>query len=134
MKPEAQRIAIATACGWKHHDFRFEPCSSGGLYICGRCDRSYCSPPWDKELLNGEWCDVEVHGVRVPNYLSDLNAMDEARTVLTPQQKADFVFILQCEVLGMPLPENEALWFASIHATAAQRAEAFLRTIGKWVE
>jgi hypothetical protein len=58
-----------------------------------------------------------------PDYLNDLNAMHEAEKVL----------ILDCEWatyldrLSVIVAEGSL-----VHATSAQRAEAFLRTIGKW--
>jgi hypothetical protein len=60
------------------------------------------------------------------DYERDLNAMHEAEKVLTEREKQLY-----------------ATWFMdydtgdlckTIHATAAQRAEAFLRAIGKWEE
>jgi hypothetical protein len=60
----------------------------------------------------------------LPDYLNDLNAMHEAQKILTYAQGGEMT-----------------LWITRIHgdgygpqlfATAAQRAEAFLRTIGKW--
>ena len=59
----------------------------------------------------------------VPNYTEDLNAMHEAEKVLTPSQIAPYVD--SCE-------EMNKKWATPAFATAAQRAEAFLRTIGKW--
>lgn len=60
-----------------------------------------------------------------PNYCNDLNAMHEAEKML----KNQFTTI------------EEAYWRNlnqvkphPIYATAAQRAEAFLRTLGKWEE
>ncbi len=53
MKPEAQRIAIAEACGWKRSVY--------GLY-----------PPGLPAVAN------IAREFPVPNYLSDLNAMHEA--------------------------------------------------------
>jgi hypothetical protein len=96
MSPDAQRIAIAEACGWKP------------LFIS--CD------------LNGN----PFPGQDVPpDYFNDLNAMHEAETVL----------ILDCEWatyldrLSVIVAEGSL-----VHATAAQRAEAFLRTRGKCKE
>ena len=57
-----------------------------------------------------------------PDYAHDLNAMHEAENVLT-----DDDWDLYCTELGHSLR-----WCA--HATARQRAEAFLRTVGKWEE
>jgi hypothetical protein len=66
----------------------------------------------------------------VPNYLNDLNAMHEVEKVLTHLG-------LYAEHLERICRSQSAMKFAApgvwlVHATAAQRAEAFLRTIGKW--
>lgn len=41
-------------CKWcnpekRNHDFRWEACSEGGLFVCKNCDARYCSPPWTKD-------------------------------------------------------------------------------------
>ena len=67
--------------------------------------------------------------VVIPDYLNDLNAMHEAENILTHQESKLF------EEKLFSLRESEVMHrgnFALVHATAAQRAEAFLRTIGKW--
>jgi hypothetical protein len=58
----------------------------------------------------------------IPDYLNNLNAMHEAENVLTADQWYEYDRL-------MPLRDPQKM-----HATAAQRAEAFLRAIGKWVE
>jgi hypothetical protein len=117
MNPEKQRIAIAEACGWKPDD------DGAGLNT------------WE-----ASWTGNKLYGLRptfrpdktisnytvdcvVPDYLNDLNAMHEAEKVLTNEQLEVY-----CNILHKP---NHGVYWA-IHATAAQRAEAFLRTIGKW--
>jgi len=60
-----------------------------------------------------------------PNYLNDLNAMHDAEKVLTREQEKEYAY--QLEAACCP---TEYGW----HATASQRAEALLRTIGKWNE
>jgi len=60
---------------------------------------------------------------RLTNYTTDLNAMHEAEKVLAPQQTDKYVTTLCLEVQPEPSLHN---------ATARQRAEAFLRTMGKW--
>jgi hypothetical protein len=60
----------------------------------------------------------------VPDYLNDLNAMHDAEKVIGPIKGIEFCYHLN--EMGMS-GEWEILT-----ATAAQRAEAFLRTIGKW--
>ena len=59
----------------------------------------------------------------LPDYLNDLNAMHEAEKMLTREQ-----IEIYCEHLN---PKNYGIWWG-IHATAAQRSEAYLKTIGKW--
>jgi len=76
-----------------------------------------------------QWC-MDPKGVLRfnhdrPNYLNDLNAMHEAENVLTSEQVTSYVYSLESM--------NER-WSTPAFATASQRAEAFLRTIGKWEE
>ena len=112
MNPEQQRIAIAEACGWK--------LKSNGL-----------SPMWswqNESLIHRiKWVAHKVMASQgiLPDYLNDLNDMHEAEKVLTNEQLEVY-----CNILHKP---NHGVYWA-IHATAAQRAEAFLRTIGKWEE
>ena len=94
MSPEAQRIAIAEACGILSKD------KWGSLYKTPRGILRDC-----------------------PDYPTDLNAMHEAEKVLTLPERRKY----RKTLLGHCEPASIA-----IHATAAQRAEAFLLTIGKW--
>ncbi len=61
----------------------------------------------------------------LPDYLNDLNAMHEAENMLQ-----------DCEIKWSAFQNH--LWRAiephrhALHATAAQRAEAFLRTLNLW--
>jgi len=82
---------------------------------------------WKAAGINGQhptepWTEV------IPDYLNDLNAIHEAEKVLRDDREAAFRGWLW---LAHGQPE---LRCAIVHATAAQRAEAFLRTIGKWEE
>lgn len=106
MKPELQQIAIAEACGWK----------------------------WER------LCTGELHGKpvgeqgpfrEVPDYLNDLNAMHEAEKVLTEEQRIAYSDCTYDIALKAQKETGKWRW---ISLTAAQRAEAFLRTIGKWEE
>ncbi len=105
MTPEAQRIAIAEACGWTN--------------VAPRIVKNVKHQGDD--ITVGIWSDNGW----IPDYLNDLNAMHEAEKVLTYEQLEVY-----CNILHKP---NHGVYWA-IHATAAQRAEAFLRTIGKWEE
>jgi len=61
-------------------------------------------------------------------YCECLNAMHEAeKTLGDPAIRREYAYLLGCIVKG-------GIRFDAIHATARQRAEAFLRTIGKWEE
>jgi hypothetical protein len=109
--PEAQRITIAEACGWKNHDHP---------------DVMQFKQGW---TMPEQWC-MDPKGVLRfnhdrPNYLNDLNAMHEAENTVIKPQGLWYQYCLRLE--GRSFEE-------SIGTTASQRAEAFLRTIGKWEE
>jgi hypothetical protein len=105
MTPDEQRVAIARVFGWKN----FNSASNEGAV-------QYGQPPNAPQFI-GE----------LPDYLNDLNAMHEAEQVLTGDQQHDY----KCHLLRMDYPDWE---IKVTHATAAQRAEAFLRTLGLWTE
>lgn len=64
----------------------------------------------------------------LPDYLNDLNAMRAAEKRLTDVQKREYIKQLVAVV-------NESEWskWPTATATASQRAEAFLKTIGEWI-
>jgi len=96
---------IAIACGWTVIK---ESCSDRiGRFLAGYS-------PTDKE----NW-------VQIPNYHGDLNAMHEAEGTLKGESWCAYV-----RLLGEYTQEFKGLCYS----TAAQRAEAFLRTIGQWEE
>ena len=66
----------------------------------------------------------------LPDYLNDLNAMHEVEKMLTNQQKEKYLDILSDFTEGRR--DTSYVWHDTVFATAAQRAEAYLRTIGKW--
>lgn len=73
----------------------------------------------------------------IPDYVSDLNAMHEAEKTLKDRStyqtggKGKYLAILS-EVIGTSWDGTWMNDFIVVTATARQRAEAFLRTIGKW--
>jgi hypothetical protein len=69
-----------------------------------------------------------THGV--PNYCKDLNAMHEAEKILSEDQRSSYRFYL-CEILDV---QTGIDGWRVINSTAMQRAEAFMRAIGKWEE
>jgi len=73
-----------------------------------------------------------VFVTNLPDYLNDLNAMHEAWRTLTPSQKTEFESELYLVIMGQAeYHRNDDAPYIT-NATASQRAEAFLRTIGKW--
>jgi len=70
---------------------------------------------------------LDRHWEILPDYLNDLNAMHEAEKALRRDQWPDYYNNL-C-VIYDPVED-----ISVTHATAAQRAEAFCRTLGLWKE
>jgi hypothetical protein len=104
MTEEKQRAAIAEACGWK---------------------RGYGS-----SLTM--WCNPSGTPIGfTPNYPADLNAMHEAEKMLTKEQIWHYITRL-VELTGAEWTDSYSEVMVVAHATAAQRAKAFLCVIGKW--
>lgn len=118
MTEQEQMVAIAEACGKRLHLWT-EPTGYSYWMVLGP--------------------EGEVLPDAAPDYLNDLNAMNVAMRHLknAPCGPATFLKHLLSKVCAdydEPLNfDSETLWCA-VNATAAQRAEAFLRTIGKWKE
>lgn len=126
MNPTKQRIAIAEYCGWKYrpeHDVEFNT-------PAGRV----APESWRIDYPNGD-CEATCFD-GLPDYLNDLNAMHEAEKKL--EKRYEYTEKLG-RILGITYgPDGEMektdFEFDLAHATASQRAEAFLKTIGKWEE
>lgn len=106
MKPEEQRVAIAEACGYLPDPTTKLWYGLGEGIIAG----------FKKDKLRIE---------SLPDYLNDLNAMHEAEKLLKSEQH----FTFQVELARVINTTTYPLNFALLHATATQRAEAFLRTL-----
>jgi len=78
----------------------------------GNCKENCMRPPNCTDM----YCEI-------PNYCHDLNAMHEAEKVISKEQIDDYCDLLWPKGYG---------WFYAVHTTARERAEAFLRTLGKW--
>lgn len=121
MTPEAQRIAIAEACRWKlKYDETFPPC-------------------WDVILPSGEphsgtlYARKEDAISKLPDYLNDLNAMAQAEDAVMTGDELDggslrYVYAGNVYNVAVPLGQQP------FRATATQRAEAFLKTLGLWTD
>lgn len=106
MTKEQQRIAIAEACGYERLTQHEAVWRYKGskIYTLGN----------------------------LPDYLNDLNAMHEAEKVLNELSWMHYLRNL-AEIVRKP-KQCEIRISQYVQATATQRAEAFLRTIGKWEE
>lgn len=82
---------------------------------------------WDNCYLLGQ---INDRVFSVPDYLNDLNAMHEAEKLLDDQIYSYTMWIIKI----LKWIARREPTFALIHATAPQRAEGLLRTIGKWEE
>ena len=105
MTDEQINIAIAEACGWDNDDIE------RGHTLCQFSEN-------------------------VPDYCNDLNAMHEAEQFLWRKDwEMRDVFVDKLANILNPIHgyRNQA-GIDLLDATACQRAEAFLRTIGKWKE
>ena len=126
MTPEEQRIAIAEACG-----FVKVPCPNSSL--AGNAPFH----PQPKTFWAESYWGKDVVGV--PDYLNDLNAMHEAEKILrgpTDDEESERSRYSENIILAVANGQEvvDVWYWEHITATAAQRAEAFLRTIGKWVD
>jgi hypothetical protein len=113
MTPEQQRIAIAESCGWTE----IEPCT-----CCYGVSRGYQPIP-------------AAHKKHLPDFINDLNACHEMEKVLRKANWGGYA----AELYRITDAHNHGIspnhhWLAVAFSTASQRAEAFLRTIGKWEE
>lgn len=104
VSPEAQRVAIALAIGWT------------------------------KLSVEDVWRSPNnTHHDRLPDFPHDLNAMHTAESLLFGKgglECAEYMSVLSRICFN---GTNHATWFLA-HATAAQKAKAFLKSIGKWVD
>ena len=116
MTQEQQRIAIAEACGWDCDPREAHEWRSRGQ--------------WVKHPHSGNLVSLIM---TLPDYLNDLNAIHEAeaaKIALDGLYQAQFCHHL-FRVLNADNrnPDGGICEFDKINATAAQRAEAFLKTL-----
>ena len=120
MSPEKQRIAIAKSRG-----YIFRECEDGTVF-------AHDTSRGTGEGYRGLGIESKQLLALLPDYLNDLNAMHEAEKVLTVAQRIAYAFqigvVLSGGTVGRAIPN----WWFIHEATAAQRARAFLETIGKW--
>lgn len=92
--------------------------------------------PEQQRIAIAEWCGLtpDKRYAGCPDYLNDLNAMHEAESRLVERLATDYVLRLEKLHSAFPVGINVScvISWILVHATAAQRAEALLHTIGKW--
>lgn len=120
--------AIAQECGY--YVIQDESCMRA---FSLRCER---------DTLRYPWCEWEAEAwLEAPDYPNDLNAMHEAERYF--DDKPMDVRSLWLDTLAVcgkwPKTRNAAdlkfeVQYLQARATARRRAEAFLRTVGKWKE
>jgi hypothetical protein len=124
MKPELQRIAIAEACGWDCDPIEAREWKSRGQ--------------WARKLGDSE-DNLASMNMSIPDYLNDLNAMHEAEKCFEGKVEFD-VSDYMSHIAAIILTEaglrtdGHCGSYRIVNATASQRAEAFLKTLGKWVD
>lgn len=121
MSPEAQQLALAKFC---------EPEQRWEIF-----DDVYVGAETPYKKLVGYRYPAHTGWILAKDYLNDLNAMHRAEKKLPRGLAVSFGYYLT-DCLERDVPESKrgiefvesCLW----HTTAAQRAEALLRVIGKW--
>jgi hypothetical protein len=115
MSKEQINIAIAEACGW----FNCILPSQDEYHLMTDLElgRAMGKPVGRNFSLHGDGLHYPL-----PNYCNDLNSMHEAEKVLNDNQQQKYLYLLW-DTRGV---------FVAITANANQRAESFLKTIGKW--
>ncbi len=121
MTPESQRIAIAEACGW--NGWGVERLYNAVFVLTHPTER--CSLQ-----ASEKHCWTIVHD-KQPDYLNDLNAMNESEKVLNEKQ-LDVMRDFLSDIFKRDYPERDTIrvW----RCTSPQRAEAFLRTLNLWTD
>lgn len=113
MNPEAQNIAIAETCGWKKRE---------------KFMRWY--NPANEQLT----CRASL-----PDYCNDLNAMHEAWKEVLGYYSEEWLeaYRVLKGIVAKELGEDKNCPYVQAavgNATAAQRAEAFLKTLNLWTK
>lgn len=148
MTPEAQRIAIAEACGWSYTMWGKTEVSITPPKGYGRRDNWFPEGSHQVPLRKGERWDqghkpsehntALLYAAKVsyiealPDYLNDLNACHEMEKALTEATEDAYWFKHLPDVVGA----NTGWLHQDIpkiaHATSAQRCKALLLTLNLW--
>lgn len=134
MRPEAQKIAIGTFCGFriekretwpKRRPKRFE-------YVIHSPDEpGFLSPEYLVDRVNVLEDRILGEG-KIPNYFSDLNAVAKAEERLSDEQWERYAGELERSADWDDSMTPGRVARANRHRTPADCAEALLKAIGKW--
>jgi len=125
MDEKLQRITIAKTTGWTSK--LVPPTPDGPENPYGEFQHTW-------------WCNPQGKYTTLPDYLNDLNAMHEAEKSLFFKESlarkifGGYLVSIVKGNLGQAYNPSKEDWINSQSATASQRAEAFLRTIGEWID
>jgi hypothetical protein len=135
--------AIADHVGWKWYAVEkggwfYRKGGHGYTYRIEEAGK-YTKEDAEKQLCYGE--PMSVVKIPVPSYTTDLNAMREALNTLTDDESWRLILHLS-DITRNEHHSDPDDWFNRstdwtwrvVNATAHQRSEAFLRTLGKWKE
>lgn len=121
MKANKQQMVIAEMCGWREAFPKHSPphpeTKRGGI------------------LLPYYWVNEINHAraLQLPDYLNDQNAIYDAEEHFTYNQLLEYTHNLAVVHLKAA-NRNDWTYDAFVHIPANERAEALLKTIGKWEE
>ena len=131
MKDEEINIAIAEYCGWFN-------------CISQHADEYYLLPARELEMAAGRPVGRNLilypSGLHypLPNCAGDLNAMREAETLLaTEAQWISYGRHLTKKLAtfragGMGVAMQQGTFFLAVHASPREKAECYLKAVGKW--
>lgn len=135
MTDEQIRIAISELRGWRvdnsrGHTVLLDP-AGNELWFYSSSGASFgpCRS-WEECLRKGSHYDK-----RIPDYCNDLNAIHKVVMGLDRQtlEYSNYCSHLN-QIVAIENSKTNKPGIQSLDATARQRAEAFLRTFGKWEE
>lgn len=132
MSPESQRVAIAEACGWTCIEKRPSILPEKEYWLSGMNPDPV---KYEKVMDFGsdEWrepTERDYGWESIPDYFTDLNACHEMEMTL----KSERLRLEYWLSLSQNAASAEVGYWTIVTATAPQRCESFLRTLGLWKE
>lgn len=144
MTDDEIRIAVADASGLqaryglRKRGLWYRPDAKGYTGMSAQAGRYTLEEAKKHECVHGQDDDVTIAALPLPDYPNDLNAMHEAAMTLKLHSRTEYCVELRKIIMRDATVEQQdpdtgrVTDHAFYQATARQRAEAYLRTIGKW--